>query len=171
MKTIFFTIVAFFGIAFASQAQKYAYIDSKYILENIPAYAEAKEKLDKYAERWQKEIDARYEALDKMRNAFNKEEVLLPDDVRAQRKAEIDTMLNQAMALQKMHFGVGGDLFQKRQELIKPIQDAIFDALAKVASRGNYSFVFDKANQSNLIFADSKYDISERVLKEMDINK
>lgn len=170
MKSLILIIVAFFGIAFASFGQKYAYIDSKYILDNVPDYAAAKEKLNTYSERWQKEIDDRYKALDKMRDAYNREEVLLPNEVKEKRKAEIDTLLQQAMSLQQTHFGVGGDLFQKRQELIKPIQDQIFDALGKIASKGNYSFVFDKANQSNLIFADSKYDLSERVLKEMGIS-
>lgn len=169
MKTLSITLFLCFGIAFATHAQKYAYIDSKYILENVPAYTEAKDALNKYSERWQKEVDDRYEALNKMKEAYNREEVLLPSEVKTKRKAEIDTLENEVMSLQKSHFGVNGDLFQKRQELIKPIQDQIFDALGKVASKGNYSFVFDKANQSNLIFADSKYDLSERVLKEMGI--
>jgi outer membrane protein len=170
MKKVFFILVCCFGITFASLGQKNAYIDSKYILENVPAYAEAQEKLQKYSERWQKEIDDRYAVLQKMKDAYDREEVLLPQEVKEKRKAEMDTLLQQAMDLQKSHFGVNGDLFQKRQELIKPIQDEIFDALSKVASKGNYSFVFDKANQSNLIFADSKYDLSDRVLKEMGIS-
>lgn len=86
------------------------------------------------------------------------------------RKEEIDVLEEEIMALQRGYFGVGGELFQKRQELIKPIQDQIYDALEKVASKGNYSFVFDKANQSNLIFADSKYDLSDRVLRELGIS-
>jgi outer membrane protein len=108
--------------------------------------------------------------LKKRKEAFAREEVLLPDDVRLKRKEEIEQLEQEIMQLQRQYFGVGGDLFQKRQELIKPIQDQIYDALEKVASKGNYTFVFDKANQSNLIFADSKFDISDRVLKELGIN-
>jgi len=76
----------------------------------------------------------------------------------------------EAMQMQKLRFGVKGDYFQKRQELIKPIQDEIYDAMQKVASKRNFVFVFDKANQSNLVYADSKYDISNSVLKEMGVN-
>jgi outer membrane protein len=165
---LFFFLV--FGITFASYSQKYGYIDSKYILDNMPEYAENKEKLDKFSERWQKDIDDRYEVLKKRKDAFAREEVLLPDEVREKRKEEIKTLEEEIMALQRGYFGIGGELFQKRQELIKPIQDQIYDALEKIASKGNFSFVFDKANQSNLIFADSKFDISDRVLKELGIN-
>ena len=159
-----------FGIAFVSHSQKYGYIDSKYILESMPEYSENKGKLDKFSERWQKDIDDRYEVLKQRKDAFAREEVLLPDEVREKRKEEITVLEQEIMQLQRGYFGVGGELFQKRQELIKPIQDQIYDALEKIASKGNYSFVFDKANQSNLIFADSKFDLSDRVLKELGIS-
>lgn len=83
---------------------------------------------------------------------------------------EIDKLETEAMEMQKTRFGVTGDYFSKRQELIKPIQDRVYDAMQKVASKRNYSFVFDKANQSNLIYADDKYDISDNVLKELKSN-
>lgn len=148
-------------------SQKYAYIDSDYILKNIPAYNEAKEKLDKLADRWTKEIEQRYEVLKLKKENFSREEVLLPKEEKAKRLAEIETLELEAMQMQKQRFGVSGDYFQKRQELIKPIQDQVYDAMQKVASKRNYIFVFDKANQSNLVYADSKYDISNSVLKEM----
>lgn len=170
MKKAILFLTFIFGITFASLSQKYGYIDSKYILDNLPEYAENKEKLNKFSERWQQDIDNRYEVLNKKKDAFAREEVLLPDEVREKRKEEIDVLEEEIMALQRGYFGVGGELFQKRQELIKPIQDQIYDALEKVASKGNYSFVFDKANQSNLIFADSKYDLSDRVLRELGVS-
>lgn len=170
MKNTILLLFLVFGITFAGYSQKYGYIDSKYILDNMPEYAENKEKLDKFSERWQKDIDDRYEVLKKRKDAFAREEVLLPDEVREKRKEEIKTLEEEIMALQRGYFGVGGELFQKRQELIKPIQDQIYDALEKIASKGNFSFVFDKANQSNLIFADSKFDLSDRVLKELGIS-
>ncbi len=168
MKSFFLILIIFFGTGFAN-AQKYAYIDSDYILSNIPAYADAKEKLDKLADRWTKEIEKRYEVLKKKKENFAQEEVLLPKEEKKKRKEEIEKLEQEAMQMQKMRFGVNGDYFKKRQELIKPIQDQIYDAMQKVASKRNYSFVFDKANQSNLIYADSKYDISNSVLKEMGI--
>ena len=85
------------------------------------------------------------------------------------REEEIAQLELEAMQMQKLRFGVNGDYFQKRQELIKPIQDRVYDAMQKVASKRNYTFVFDKANQSNLVYADSKYDISDEVLKEMGV--
>ncbi|MFN5844861.1 MAG: OmpH family outer membrane protein, partial [Flavobacteriia bacterium] len=158
----------FFGTAFAF-GQKYAYIDSDFILGNVPEYKESKDKLDKLAERWTKEIEERYDALKVKKDNFAREEVLLPTEEKNKRKEEIAKLETEAMEMQKMRFGVSGDYFQKRQELIKPIQDRVYDAMQKVASKRNYTFVFDKANQSNLVYADSKYDISDEVLKEMGI--
>ncbi len=168
MKKAFLVLILIFGTAFA-YGQKYGYIDSDFILANVPEYAEAKEKLDKLAERWRKEIEERYEVLVKKKENFAREEVLLPAEERQKRKEEIEKLETEAMEMQKMRFGVNGDYFQKRQELIKPIQDRVYDAMQKVASKRNYSFVFDKANQSNLVYADAKFDISDEVLKEMGI--
>lgn len=169
MRILLLTFVLALTTSF-SMAQKYAYIDSDYILENVPAYRDAKEKIDKLADRWTKEIEQRYEVLKMKKDAFAKEEVLLPKAEKEKRKAEIEQLEMEAMQMQKQRFGVKGDLFQKRQELIKPIQDEVYDAMQKVASKRNFVFVFDKANQSNLVYADSKYDISNSVLKEMGIN-
>lgn len=168
MKTLLFISFLVFGTAIAS-AQKYAYIHSDYILENVPEYKEAKDKLNKLADRWTKDIEERYEILKIKKDNFAREEVLLPSEEKTKRKEEIDKLETEAMELQKSRFGVKGDYFQKRQELVKPIQDRVFDAMQKVASKRNYQFVFDKANQSNLVYADSKSDISNEVLKEMGI--
>jgi outer membrane protein len=167
MKLVLAALLLIFGTSFASHAQKYAYIDSDYILESVPEYKDAKEKLDKLAERWTKEIEDRYADLKNKKEAFAREEVLLPAEEKKKRSEDIARLETEAMEMQKLRFGVSGDYFQKRQELIKPIQDNVFEALQKVASKKTYAFVFDKANQSNLIFADSKYDISNEVLKEM----
>ena len=95
---------------------------------------------------------------------------MLPAEEKKKRAEDIAKLETEAMQMQKLRFGVAGDYFQKRQELIKPIQDNVFEAMQKVASKKNYSFVFDKANQSNLVYADSKMDISGDVLKEMGYN-
>ena len=125
--------------------------------------------MDKLADRWTKEIEKRYDVLRQKKDNFAREEVLLPKEEKKKRKEEIEQLEQEAMQMQKLRFGVKGDYFQKRQELIKPIQDEVYDAMQEVASKRNYAFVFDKANQSNLVFADSKYDISKSVLKEMGI--
>jgi outer membrane protein len=168
MKTLFFGLVLFFSTAFA-YGQKYAYIDSEYILENVPEYKDAKDKLDKLAERWTKEIEERYAILKVKKDNFAREEVLLPAEEKQKRKDEIAKMETEAMEMQKLRFGVKGDYFQKRQELIKPIQDKVFEAMKEVSSKKTLTFVFDKANQSNLVYADPKMDISDAVLKEMGI--
>ncbi len=170
MKTLILSFLMVFGMTFVSSAQKYGYIDSEFILSKIPEYKEAKERLDKLAERWTKEIEDRYEVIKLKKENFLREESLLPAEERAKREAEIKQLEQEAMEMQQLRFGVAGDYFQKRQELIKPIQDRVYEAMQTVASKRNYSFVFDKANQSNLVYADSKFDISDEVLKEMGIS-
>jgi outer membrane protein len=168
MKNLILSFLFILGTSFVF-AQKYGYIDSDYILESVPEYKEAKDKLNKLADRWTKDIEDRYAVLKMKKDNFAREEVLLPSEEKAKRKEEISKLETEVLELQKMRFGVSGDYFNKRQELIKPIQDKVFDALQKIASKKNYTFVFDKANQSNLVYADSKTDLSNDVLKEMGI--
>jgi outer membrane protein len=169
MKKLIFAFAIIFGTSFALQAQKYGYIDSDFILNKLSEYVEAKDKLDKLAEKWTAEIELRYKTLKEKKDAFAREEVLLPAEEKEKRKAEIEKLESDAMQMQKVRFGVDGDYFQKRKELIKPIQDKVYDAMQAVASKQKYSFVFDKANQSNLVFADAKFDLSDDVLKELGI--
>lgn len=172
MKNIKYFALLFFVLSLRlASAQSYAYIDSDYILENVPEYAEAKERLDKMAERWTKEIEDRYATIKDLKSKYDREEVLLPKEEREKRKSEIQKLEQEAIDLQTQHFGSNGDYFQKRQELIKPIQDRVFTALKKVAKREGYAFVFDKANQSNLLYAEKEFDISNEVLEEMGISK
>ncbi len=167
MKFLILSLFLIFGTAFVN-AQKYAYIDSDYILENVPEYKDAKDKLDKLAERWMKEVEDRNAIIKVKKDNFAREEVLLPAEEKQKRKEEIEKMETEVMEIQKLRFGVKGDYFQKRQELVKPIQDKVFEAIQEVASKKSYTFVFDKANQSNLVYADPKLDISDAVLKEME---
>jgi outer membrane protein len=169
MRRLFIVVVLLFGTTIAN-AQKIGYIDSDYILKKMPEYNEAKEKLDKMAERWTADIEERYEALKKKKDNFMREEVLLPNEEKVKRQEEIEKLETEAMEMQKLRFGVNGDYFQKRQELIKPIQDRVYDAMQKIASKDKYTFIFDKANQSNLIYADKKSDISNAVLKELGVS-
>jgi outer membrane protein len=168
MKNLILSFLFILGTSFVF-GQKYGYIDSDYILESVPEYKEAKDKLNKLADRWTKDIEDRYAVLKMKKDNFAREEVLLPSEEKTKRKEEISKLETEVLELQKMRFGVSGDYFNKRQELVKPIQDKVFDALQKIASKKNYTFVFDKANQSNLVYADSKTDLSNDVLKEMGI--
>lgn len=171
MRNLILIAVLFFGTSFVSFAQKYGYIDSDYILNNIEEYQSAKSSLDKLVDRWTQEIEDRKEIIRQKKDNFAREEVLLPNEEKEKRQEEIKKLEAETMELQKTRFGISGDYFQKRQELIKPIQDRIYEAMQKVASRKNFSFIFDKANQSNLIYADSKFDLSDDVIKELGIKK
>ncbi len=169
MKKIIYVLIFFYiSVSFAN-AQKIGYINSEFILSKMPEYKEAKDRLDKLSERWTKEIDERYVVLNQKKDLFLREEVLLPTEEKEKRRAELQKLETDIVELQKNRFGVGGEYFQKRQELIKPIQDKVFDAMQKTASKKNYTFIFDKANQSNLIYADKKSDLSDEVMKEMGI--
>jgi outer membrane protein len=170
MKRVFFIFLFLFGIGFA-KAQSYAFIDSDYIMKNVPEYIEAKEKIDKLALKWTKEVEDRYAFIKTKKDNFNKEEVLLPNEEKEKRKNEIEKLEKETIELQSQYFGDNGEYFLKRQEFVQPIQDRVFTAMKKIAKREGYAFVFDKANQSNLVYAEKEYDISETVLEEMGISK
>jgi outer membrane protein len=166
-----FNFLLFLGVFQWGLSQSFAFIDSDYILSSIPEYAESKEKLDKLAESWTKEIEDRLNVLKTQKENFNKEEILLPAEEKTKRKSEIDKLEKETVDLQTQRFGLNGDYFLKRQELIKPIQDRIYTAMKKVAKAEGYTFVFDKANQSTLIYGDKDADLSNSVLEEMGITK
>lgn len=172
MKRLVVILVLMFSVTTAfGQVNTIGYVDTEYILNELPEYSAAQEELNKLSERWQKEIEAKYEEIQKKKDALAKEAILLPEDVRSKREQKIKELEADARQLQRQKFGVKGDLFQKRQELIKPIQEEVFKAIQQVAEQRKFSFVFDKANQSNLLYAKPKLDISERVLTMIKSNK
>jgi outer membrane protein len=135
----------------------------------MPEYAEAQKELNQISEKWQKEIVTRYEAIENMQKAYQAERVLLTPDMKRQREDEIAQAEREAKELQKKRFSLNGDLFKKREELIKPVQDEIYRALVELAESGNYMVIFDKSNESSIIFASPKYDKSDRILKKLGI--
>lgn len=148
-------------------AQKYAYIDSDYILKNVPEYQDAQNQLDDFSEKWQKEIEAKFVEIDNLYKKYQADVVLLPADMKKKREEEIINMEKEVKAYQQEKFGAEGELFKKRQELIKPIQDKIYNALEEIATTKNYVFVFDKANGASIMYANPKFDISDDVLDEL----
>jgi len=154
--------------ASSMQAQRYAFIDTDYILEQIPAYQEAQAEIDAQAEKWQKQIQARYDEIEKMYTAYKAEQVLLTPDMKIVKEQEIIQKEKNAKDFQKQKFGVEGDLFKLRQELIKPIQEAVFEAVQKMAEQKSYAVIFDKAASSSaIIYASPKYDQSEEILQRL----
>lgn len=152
-----------------ANAQRYAVIDSKYILEKLPEYAESQKKLDQFSIQWQQEIDRKQAELDKMYKDYDAEQVMLADDLKKKREDELYNREKEVRDLQKKHFGFEGDLFKKRQELIKPIQDKVYSAIQKLAIERSYDFILDKSEGITVIFADPKLDRSEDVLKYLGI--
>lgn len=170
MKKIIFTL---FFVSFAvlySSAQRYAYVDTEYILKNLAAYNDAQKELDRLSALWQKEIEDRYDAIDRLYKAYQAEKVLLTEDMRKEREDEIIRREQDAKELQRQRFGVDGDLFKKREELIQPVQDQVYNAIKEVAQGGGFSVIFDKANQSNILYADPRYDRSDRVLSRLGVS-
>jgi outer membrane protein len=150
-------------------AQRYAIVDTKYILDKMPEYKEAQTKLDQFSIQWQKEIDDRQAQLDKMYRDFEAEQVMLSDELKKKREDELFIREKEVRDLQRKRFGFEGDLFRKRQELVKPIQDKVYNAIQKIAVNRSYDFILDKSEGITVIFADPKLDRSEDVLKELGI--
>ncbi len=172
MKKIFLGLCFFFATATIASAQsKYCVIDSKYILEKISDYKDAQIKLDNISKTWQDEIDAKMAEVERMYKGYQAEKPMLSEDMRLKRQDEIVAKEKEAKDLQKQRFGYEGDLFKKRQELVKPIQDRVFNAVQKMASSKAYDAVFDKAGGVTLFYADPKLDKSDEVLKVLGINK
>jgi len=160
----FLTICAFLPQA---NAQKIAFVDSNYILQNIPEYGDAQAQLDTQSKEWQKEIDAKFSAVEKLYQNYQAEAVLIPEDLRKQKEKEIIDAEKAAQALQMQRFGSEGDLFKKREELVKPIQDKVFTAIEAIAVEKNIGIVLDKAGAVTMLFANVKHDISDDVLIKM----
>ena len=169
MKKTLLLSIAFLGLAFASQAQRYAIIDTKYILSKIPEYRDADKRLQAIGEQWQKEIDDKQTQLDKMYKNYEAEQFMLTDELKKKREDELFVREKEVRDLQKRRFGYEGDLFKERQKMVKPVQDKVYNAIQKMAIAKAYDFVLDKSEGITIIFADPKLDKSEDVLKELGI--
>lgn len=165
-KIVLATVFALTWGLFA-QAQKYAYVNTEYILQNIPEFVSAQEEIDKLSIEWQKEIENRFAEIDALYKQFQNDAPLLTQDMKNRRENEIVTKEKAAKDLQKKRFGVDGDLYKRRQELIQPIQDKIYTAIEKRAKQKQFVFVFDRADNTGIMYADPRNDISNDVLKDM----
>ncbi|MDF2382787.1 OmpH family outer membrane protein [Nostoc ellipsosporum NOK] len=169
MKKILFVAFALFISAAAAVAQRYAVIDTRYILDKMPEYAAAQKQLDAVAAGWQKEIDTKQSALDKMYKDYEAEQVMLSEDLRKKREDQLFMKEKELRDLQRQRFGFEGDLFKKRQELVKPVQDKVYNAVQKLSTQRGYDFVLDKSEGITIIFADPKLDKSDDILKELGV--
>ena len=169
MKKLFLLAACSFLLLSFAHAQKYAVIDTKYILDKMPEYKSAQKQLDDFAAAWQKDIDNMQKDLDKMYRDFEAEQVMLSDDLKKKREDQLFLKEKALRDLQRQRFGFEGDLFKKRQELIKPIQDKVYNAVQKLAVQRGYDFILDKSEGITVIFADPKLEKSDDVLKELGV--
>jgi len=162
-----FTLLAGFATSATAQSQKYAYVDTKYVLDNIPEYHDAQDELNEWSAKWQKEIDTLYSNIEHLYKKYQAEKVLLPEEVKKKREEEIVKKEAEMKALQKKYFGPDGELYKKRKELVQPIQEKIYNAIETLSKANNYAFVFDKSGGMTILYAKPKFDISDDVLDEV----
>lgn len=167
-KSILLVIIVAF-LTLPTFGQKYAYIDSEYILGNMPDYTEAQAELDRLAGEWQKEIEKKFASIDSMYKKYQTEAITLPDNMKKKREDAIIAAEKAAKDLQKKRFGTDGDLFKKREELVKPIQDRVFTAIDEYAKEKGYAFVFDVAGSMTIIYADPKWDINDQIMQKLGV--
>src|SRR5690606_35618009 len=163
MKKLAFIFILF-CLNFSVSAQRFAYINTDDILDNLPEFQEAQKELDALSEQWQKTIEAKYAELSELRKQFKAEEILMTPEMKKKKEEEWAQKEKEAREYQKEKFGIEGELFTKRKELVKPIQDKIFKEVQEMATRNNYAIIFDTAGQNNILFADPKFDKSEEIL-------
>ena len=168
-KSILLLAVMFFlGIAVnAQQNQRIAYVDSDYILENIPEYADAQEEINQLSKQWEKEITALYQEAQEMDREYKAESVLMSEDQKRKKKEAIAAKRQEAENLRMQYYGPEGELYAKRAELIQPIQEKVYNAINQVALTKNYAFVFDKAAGTTMLYCNDKNDISDEILDEI----
>ena len=169
MKKLLILTVCLFILVSASNAQRYAVIDSKYILDKLPEYKNAQKLLDQFSEQWQQEIYQKQALMDKMYKDYDAERVMLTDVLQKKREDELYNKEKELRDLQKKRFGFEGDLFKKRQELIKPIQDRVYNAVQKLAVEKQYDFILDKSEGITVIFADPKLDKSADIIRNLGV--
>jgi outer membrane protein len=167
MKKLVLSIAAIIGLVYMVNAQKMAFVDTDYILDNIPAYTAAQNQLDQLSSQYQKELESIHADIEQMYKDYQAESVLLSDDMKRKREDVIITKEKDYKQLQKKYFGPSGDLFKKRQGLVKPIQDDVFNAVQEISNEGSYAIIFDKAGGTTLFFTNPKFDLSDQVLQKL----
>ena len=167
MKKALLILVSSLLLSVGSYAQKFAYVDTDYILNNIPEFNQAQDKLDEISKQWQAEIEGIYAEVDKMYRDYQTQEVLLTDEMKKKREEAIIAKEKSAKDLQKKRFGPEGDLYGKRHELIQPIQDKVYDAIQQLAANSKYAVIFDSSSDLIMLYSSPNLDKSDKVLENM----
>lgn len=167
MKKILLSLLLLVGCAAASQAQKFALVDMEYILKNVPAYEMANEQLNQLSQRWQKEVEVKAKEAEDMYQSYLADKVFLTDDQVKKREEAITAKEKEATELRYKYFGPEGELYKKRQSLMKPIQEDVYNAVKKVSEERGYQMILDRASSSDIIFASPRIDVSNEVLSKL----
>ena len=167
MKKILFTLIIALGSVLGASAQKFALVDMDYILSSIPNYEMANEQLNQLSQRWQKEVEAVAKEAETMYKNYQNEMVFLTDEQKKQREADIVAKEKSAAELRQKYFGPEGELYKKRQTLMKPIQEDVYNAVKKVSEERGYQCIFDRASSADIIFASPRIDVSNEVLEKL----
>ncbi|MEJ7691919.1 OmpH family outer membrane protein [Daejeonella sp.] len=167
MKRVIFGTLLLFLISFTASAQRFAYVDSDYILKHIPEYTSSQKQLDALSAQWQKDVDSRFADIERLFKAYQADQVLLTEDMRKRREADIIEKENAAKEFQRLKFGFEGELFQVRTRLIKPIQDRVAKAIQAVADAQQLDMIFDKNSEITLLFASPRLDKSNDVVTRL----
>ncbi len=167
IKNTFFALLLTFAFAFQAEAQRIAYVDVKTILESIDEYQKAQDELDRVASTWRQEIAQEYDNIKGQYNRYQAEQVLMSDEARKKKEDEIMEMEKKVRELQKEKFGPEGALFQRRKDLVQPIQDRVYAAIEDYASDKGYDFIFDKSSSAGMLFASPSYDKTGEVLERL----
>lgn len=171
MKKLILSILMLTGIIGATHAQKYAMVDMEYIMKNIPSYETANDQLNQISKKWQSEVDLQMQDVQKMYKNYQTELVFLSDEMKTKREDEIITKEKAAQELKRKYFGPEGELYKKRQSLMKPIQDEVYAAVQDICKEKEIEMVMDKSSSMNLIYISPKLDISDTVLQKLGYSK
>jgi len=167
MKKLLIIAMVLLATSATGFAQKFAFVDTQYILDNIPDYQMAQDQLNELSKKWQKEIDAKITEIDKLYKAYQTDAVLLPADLKKKREDEIVQKEKEVKTLQTKRFGTDGDLYKKRSELIKPIQDKVYNAIEDLATDRGYAVIFDRAGSGTILYANPRFDKSDEILQKL----
>lgn len=161
-----FICIASLQISFA---QRVMLVDSDFIMENVPEFKAAQDELNTLSKTWQAEVEKRYKEIADLKSSYQAELVLLTNEMRDNRQKIIAKKEQEAIEFQKKKFGIDGELFRKRQELVQPVQERLYEAIKEVAEAGSYDLVMDKATQNSVLYSDDKLDKSLTVLRKMGV--
>lgn len=167
MKKILILLLMCCAIPFGANAQKFALVDMEYIMSNIPAYERANEQLNQTSKSWQNEVEALNNEAQTLYKNYQNEAVFLSEAQKKERETAIVDKEKEAAELKKKYFGPEGELFKKRQSLIEPIQDEIYNAVKSIAQQRGYQLILDRASDNGIIFASPTIDISHEVLAKL----